>query len=157
MRSSRSQLCERARQWASLRVDGELSELESALLDAHLGRCEACSAFTREAEGIAATLRSAALERPAPIVLDLPRRRRGRTPARVLQAAAAATLVLVAAGLGSALGVANRGPQSRAVVRHTAMVAMEDNANRLRQLRRPALVGPPRTIARNRLLPGEQV
>ena len=55
---SKGQLCERARQWASLRLDGELSELENALLDAHLGRCQACSGFVREAESIAAALGS---------------------------------------------------------------------------------------------------
>src|SRR5919201_1521211 len=100
---SKGQLCERARQWASLRLDGELSELENALLDAHLGRCEACSRFVREAETIAAALRGVSLERPAAsVVVELPRRER---PSRFVPAAVAAALVVVAAVVGSVLGV----------------------------------------------------
>ena len=38
MQTPGGQLCARARFWVSLRVDGELSELEGALLDAHLAR-----------------------------------------------------------------------------------------------------------------------
>lgn len=164
--SSRSQLCDRARQWASLRADGEISELENALLESHLGRCEACRDFAREAEGIASALRSVALERiPTPVQWDpvqlgLPRRR--RVPLRVVQTAAAAALVVAAAALGSLLGVANRAADvsSRTALRHTAMVAMADSADNLRQLRRPALVAEStgtRAIPRNRLLPGETV
>jgi predicted anti-sigma-YlaC factor YlaD len=63
----RSHVCGRARAWASLRADDELSELESALLDAHLGRCAACRSFARGAEEVANALRAARLERPAPI------------------------------------------------------------------------------------------
>ncbi|MGH3030290.1 MAG: zf-HC2 domain-containing protein [Gaiellaceae bacterium] len=37
--------CERARQWASLRLDGELSALEDRLLGRHLGVCEPCRSF----------------------------------------------------------------------------------------------------------------
>ncbi|HXK15518.1 MAG TPA: zf-HC2 domain-containing protein, partial [Gaiellaceae bacterium] len=66
---TKSHLCERARWWASLRADGELSELESALLDAHLGRCASCRTFARGTEEIAAALRSARLQRPAPILV----------------------------------------------------------------------------------------
>jgi len=43
--SPRDGRCERARQWASLRLDGELSELEDALLEQHLEGCSSCSAF----------------------------------------------------------------------------------------------------------------
>jgi predicted anti-sigma-YlaC factor YlaD len=51
--------CERARAWASLRADGELSELESALLDAHLARCASCRSFARGAVEVASALRTA--------------------------------------------------------------------------------------------------
>src|SRR3989442_3273115 len=57
------QTCERAREWASLRLDSELSELESALLEAHLQRCASCGAFAVEIEGAALQLRTAPLER----------------------------------------------------------------------------------------------
>ena len=51
----RSLLCERARGWVSLSLDGELSEFERALLDAHLGRCAECSVFAADT-GAATTL-----------------------------------------------------------------------------------------------------
>src|SRR5260221_8876006 len=94
-------LCERACRWASLRVDGELSELESALLDDHLGRCRSCRVFACGVEDVAAALASARLERPAPLALVVPRRRRALP---LLRSAAAATL-LVATGLAVLVGL----------------------------------------------------
>jgi ferric-dicitrate binding protein FerR (iron transport regulator) len=89
--------CERARMWASLQLDGELSELERALLDAHLARCEACAVFVREVEGATQQLRTAELERlPHPIAL--PSRRRSLRPVHV---SAAAALLAMAIGLGA--------------------------------------------------------
>ena len=41
-------MCERAREWASLRLDGELSELERALLDAHTRNCAACAEYVAD-------------------------------------------------------------------------------------------------------------
>ena len=51
--------CEQAGQWISLRLDGELSELEQTRLDRHLDYCAACSARAVEWAGIAHLLRSA--------------------------------------------------------------------------------------------------
>ena len=94
-----SQTCERAREWVSLRLDGELSELESALLEAHLNRCAPCAAFAADVEGATLELRSAPLERlEQPVVLPL--RRPART-VRVVQLGAAAALVAAAAGPAS--------------------------------------------------------
>lgn len=126
-----SQLCERARTWASLRADGELSELEAALLDAHLGRCPACTDFARGFEDVAGALRATTLERPAPLALSLPRRR-----LRALHAAAAA-VVVVGAGI-AALVAAPSG--QHASVKPVAMVAAAESPDGLRQLRRPLLV-----------------
>ena len=156
MRSSRPHLCDRAREWASLRVDGELSELENALLDSHLFRCDGCRGFVREAEAVATALRSVALEpAPAPVVLELPVRSGRRVPLRVLRTAVATGLVLAAAALGSALGVAGRsGRATTSAIRHTAMVAMADSPDNLRALRRPALIlqSRPTWIPRNQSL-----
>jgi predicted anti-sigma-YlaC factor YlaD len=157
MAPSKGQLCDRARRWASLRVDGELSELETALLDAHLGRCDGCRAFAREADGIAAALRAVAMEPlEEPLVVAVaPRAPR----LRALQVATAAALVLVAAVVGSALGVASRsGASSTAKApRHVAVVASGETADNLRRLRRAGLVQAGRPIPRNRLIPDESV
>ena len=37
--------CDRAREWASLRLDDELSPLEEELLVRHLETCDDCRAF----------------------------------------------------------------------------------------------------------------
>jgi predicted anti-sigma-YlaC factor YlaD len=95
--------CERARMWASLQLDGELSELERALLDAHLARCEACSVYVREVGAATEGLRAAELERPAhPITL--PARRRLVRPVHV---SAAAALVAAAIGFGALVSSLN--------------------------------------------------
>jgi predicted anti-sigma-YlaC factor YlaD len=142
------QLCERARAWTSLRIDSELSELESALLDAHLHRCESCRTFAQGAEGIAVALRAAPLERPAPLVLVS--RRKTHTALRALQVAVAVAVV-VSAGAVAALTGSSGGADAAKTV---AMVAGADSPDRLRELRRPGLVERPHTLPRNRLVPG---
>jgi predicted anti-sigma-YlaC factor YlaD len=91
-------MCENARKAASLQIDGELSEVGSARLEAHLRECEACAAYARELAAITMRMRSAPLEQPA---LQVPLRR--AHPARMATAAGAAAAVaavlLVAAGV----------------------------------------------------------
>ena len=55
-------LCERARSWAALALDGELSELERKLLRAHVMRCAGCSRFEVEVAAVTRELRALALE-----------------------------------------------------------------------------------------------
>jgi anti-sigma factor RsiW len=90
--------CDRAHQWVSSAVDGELSEFERVLLDAHLSGCSACRAF--EADVVRATdeLRAAPLE-PFAGAIEFRRVRR----ARFRLAPAAAALAVAAVGLGSLL------------------------------------------------------
>jgi predicted anti-sigma-YlaC factor YlaD len=147
-----SHLCERARAWASLRTDGELSELESALLDAHRGRCESCRTFARGIEAVAAALRTAQLQHPEPLVLAT--RSGRRTGLRALQVAAA-VVVVVSAGVVAAF----TGPSGTvAKAKPVSMVAALDSPDRLRELRRPALVERSRgVLPRNRLVPGEPI
>lgn len=57
MNAAGGELCARTRFWVSLRIDGELSQLEGALLDAHLGRCPECREFAVAAEFTASKLR----------------------------------------------------------------------------------------------------
>jgi predicted anti-sigma-YlaC factor YlaD len=97
-------MCERAREWASLRLDGELSEFERVLLESHLRRCSACAAYVVEIGAIAEAIRSTELELlPQPIALPL--RRRVAYAGRVLQTgAAAAAIIAVTVGLGIEFG-----------------------------------------------------
>jgi hypothetical protein len=147
-----SHLCDRARAWASLRADSELSELESALLDAHLGRCPSCRTFALETVKVTSMLRAARLERPAPLVV-VAARQAPRTGLRALQVAAAVSVV-VTAGVIAAVSSPNRGAEA---VKPVAMVAGADSADGLRALRRPALIERGHTLPRNRQLPGETV
>jgi hypothetical protein len=100
--------CMSAREAASARLDGEVSELEAVRLDAHVLACPACRAYTSAIAGVAAELRAAPLERPSvvldvspPGILALRISPRGRVPV----AAAAAVVALVAAVTGISFAV----------------------------------------------------
>jgi hypothetical protein len=146
-----SQLCERARGWASLRADGELSELESALLDAHLGRCLPCRRFAGGAEDVAAALRAARLERPAPLALVLPH---PRPALRALQVTAAAALVVAAGAVTALVGVDGHTGVSNAA-KPVAIVAAGESPDALWELRRTLFLPRARSVPRNRRAPGE--
>lgn len=90
--------CEYARQAASLRLDGELSEFELALLEAHLSKCADCRAFEADIAPITAAVRTTPLE-PVGTPFELPRKRGGVARMRVLSAVAA--VAVVAVGLGT--------------------------------------------------------
>jgi anti-sigma factor RsiW len=115
-------MCERAREWASLRLDGELSEFERVLLDAHLRRCAACAAYVGEIGAITATIRATALE-PLPRPIALPLRRRIAWASRGLQAgAAAAAVAALTIGLGIQSSVSGSSPGSGAG-RHASAIS----------------------------------
>ena len=93
--------CERAHSWVSLGLDEELSEVEQALLRAHVGCCAACAGFALDVDALTRELRTAPLARPSAV--GMPQRRRSAgTP--LLQVGAAAAAVAIAAGLGSLAG-----------------------------------------------------
>ncbi len=98
--------CDRARAWVSLKLDGELSELEGFMLESHLARCEACRAFAADAAGFTTALRIANLEQlERPVSLPAGR----RTMRRAVQFGAAAALVAASVGLGSLFGAVGSG------------------------------------------------
>jgi anti-sigma factor RsiW len=102
--------CQRARESVSAQLDGELSELGSARLSAHLRECEDCAGYALELASIATRLRAAPLARPGTgVALPARRRRAG------LQIAAAAAVAIAAASslaLGHALRSSNRPAQT---------------------------------------------
>jgi predicted anti-sigma-YlaC factor YlaD len=88
--------CERARAWVSLRLDGELSELEEALLTAHLRGCAVCSGYEDSVCAAVVTLRAQppkTLEHPVAV------------PGRSRFLARPATVARVAAALAVVVGV----------------------------------------------------
>lgn len=117
--------CMSAREAVSLRLDGELSELEAARLDAHLAGCAECRVFAAEIASTAVVLRAAPLEQPrAAIVLG--RRRRLPTPAA--GAAAASILLAVTASsfaLGHVLGAHSSAPQAALAANDVAQVRQD--------------------------------
>ncbi|HUK45365.1 MAG TPA: zf-HC2 domain-containing protein [Gaiellaceae bacterium] len=97
----RTTACERAAQWVSLELDGELGRLEQAALARHLRRCDRCRASSDEVGAFTALLREAVPVEPAraiPVVTPAwARRRAGATTLGGGALALAAVLAAVAA------------------------------------------------------------
>lgn len=101
MRPVRPLVCERVRGQVSLGLDGELSQLERAMIGSHLERCASCRAYEAEVSGFTAALREMPLEPLArPVVIHRSRRFAG---SRLQIAAAAAVAVAALIGAGEAL------------------------------------------------------
>jgi anti-sigma factor RsiW len=123
--------CERARELASLRLDGELSELESAALGQHLDACARCAAVVVDAEAFTRLLRAAPLERPSRR-FELPKR-----PARPLARVAAVAAVLALAVGFSVLGASiGGGSERRAPTEPQDVAVLPEDFGDLRQLPR---------------------
>ena len=135
--------CERARECASLRLDGELSEFEQALLSAHLARCEPCRSFAAELDAITTGLRNAPLE-PLEQPVALPARR--RISRRPVEVAAAAALMLTALGITGALRTLDSSSPSLTFATpgvSNAAESREFSDIRRAMLRRTAVTSPP--------------
>jgi predicted anti-sigma-YlaC factor YlaD len=99
----RPKSCERAAQFVSLELDGELSRFERAMLKRHLQRCEPCAAYARDVIGLTGLLRAAPAEEiRLPLVFSLHRRR----VFRMLPSVAAAVAV---AAVGVWFGISSPG------------------------------------------------
>lgn len=108
--SRRQSDCVRARALVSLWLDDELSELERALLDAHLAACSACREFKLSAEAFTEALRVAPLD-PFPGFVVIPRHARRRATRLAVGAAAAAAVAAAAI-----VGVVNSSNSGHAAV-----------------------------------------
>lgn len=93
--------CEHARGAISESLDGELSEVEVARLEAHLAHCQACRAYSANTARTASLLRDAPLE-TLDFPIALPSRR--LAVARRLQVAAAAAALVLTVGLSAVIG-----------------------------------------------------
>lgn len=147
VRHIRSHACERARTWVSLSLDGELSELERRLLEAHTARCTACAEFAAEIESVVHELRSAPLE-PTPATLThVTWRRRQVTPAiRVagrigaVAAAAAAGIAMFSLGAGSVADVKPGSASTRPIIVDATTSDTTAEVSAFRQMRRATLL-----------------
>src|SRR6476620_7104166 len=88
--------CDRARAWASLRLDGELSELEAAMLDSHLRRCAACAALVDTMRTATLSVRALPLETLEHPVVVAGRR---RIPVRSASIASVAAVIAAVVGV----------------------------------------------------------
>lgn len=103
-----SEACLRTRQYVSLKLDDQLSELEAMIMTSHLARCPACLSFADELERTTAALREADLVAPE-YRFELPHRPARFGINRVGTTVAAALLVVAALGGAAGLG---SGPSS---------------------------------------------
>ena len=124
--------CERVRQWSSLAVDGELSQLERALLRRHLEGCGPCHEFDVRLRGTTEALRATPAERPSERF-----RAPARFPARRRLGIAAVAAVVAAAGLGSLVGALLERPSGPAPgPRPTEVSFLTGDETQLRELPR---------------------
>jgi predicted anti-sigma-YlaC factor YlaD len=130
--------CDRAREYASLRLDGELSDFERALLDSHIDRCPSCRAFADDLVAVTGRLRAAPLEQPS-IAVTLPRRR--FVALRNVQVSVAAAAVVSVVGIGALFGLLQSSTTTPArEVAKLGEVAAEERE--FRDLRRAVLTTP---------------
>src|SRR4051812_45109458 len=128
--------CDRARTWASLRLDGELSELEGALLDAHLARCPACSAAVAAIEDATAVVREAPFAQPPAVVVGPPARSSMRTFLAATASTIAATLALTGIGFVLAIHLVAKGDSAPKLQRVSAVASsMSDDVELLAGVR----------------------
>ena len=133
--------CIRAREWSSLALDGELSELESQLLERHLAVCPDCHEFERRLRTTTDLLRTVSPEAPA-TVIQLPGRR-APFPVRHRRAVVAVAAVVAAATLGSLVGSELQRPAQRASAPQASQVSLfSTDLDQLRQLPRTPHIPP---------------
>ncbi|HEY3070342.1 MAG TPA: zf-HC2 domain-containing protein [Gaiellaceae bacterium] len=132
--------CDRARQWSSLRADGELSELEEALLDKHLGTCGECAEYDARLRSTAELLRTAPPEAPA-VPFQIPAPRAIPFP---LSRRLAVAAIAVAAAVGSLVGSTLQRPatQPQKAGPQVAVLTTTRDRDLLRQLPRQQHVTP---------------
>jgi len=124
--------CERMRELFSAALDGELSELDDARLEAHLAMCAGCRSYADTTAAAARLVRSAPLE-DLDMQIVVPGRR--LAVARRLQVTAAAAAVVATAGLSVALGTLT-GPSATHEHRATPSAKLRFPDQELRMLER---------------------
>ena len=131
-------LCDRAREWVSLRLDGELSPLEEELLERHLELCDECRLFEVDVRWATDVLRLTPQERPARRLKVRPAPKPRVSARRVTAVAAAAALAL-----GALLGAIVEGPSSSTPTDEPNEISLlTRDAAEFRQLPRTRILSP---------------
>ncbi len=107
--------CTRVREQVSLRLDGELSELEQRMLDSHLARCQQCRAYSASVVEFTSALRAAP---PGPLLRPVIISHARRVSIARIQIGVAAALALAALGLGTQLSSARSGTEFTGTITH---------------------------------------
>jgi hypothetical protein len=128
-------VCERAREWSSLRIDGELSLLEEELLERHLSACADCAGFDEATRATAAAMRTAPVERPSRRLRIPARRAAGFSVERRRTAVVAAAALALGALVGSYF---DRAPRPAPVDGGSQVSLLSRDVNQLRDLPREA-------------------
>jgi len=130
--------CERAREWASLRLDDELSVLEEEILERHLDFCDACRRFEEGMRLSTARIRSTPLETPTRPV-PVPARTGAVTQYRKRTALVAAAALAIGALVGS---LVERPGQPVPSESPSQVSFLSRDANNLRDFSRTRLLTP---------------
>jgi anti-sigma factor RsiW len=134
-------LCERTRAWASLELDGELSELEGVLFHEHVRSCEECAAAVEDLRQIAAIVRTTPLAEPSRRGFEFPARAvRPAVRPLAVRALVAAAVIALAAGLGllgNSLGGSPRTPQPASPEFAFLPLSVDRQIRGLRQVPKP--------------------
>jgi predicted anti-sigma-YlaC factor YlaD len=135
--------CMTAREAASARLDGEVSELDLVRLDAHLLDCSECREFASAIAAVTGVLLAAPLEQPARIELT-PSRRRIPVVAAAAVAALVAAVTVSSFAVGRVIG-SHSAPQTSFAGTKDASAARRDSTeqNLLAMLNSFALTQPP--------------
>jgi anti-sigma factor RsiW len=120
-------ICDRVRSHISLELDGQLSQLERAMLAVHLERCPACRAYQADVTAFTRVVREAPFEHmESPVVVRRPR----RGIATRLQAGAAAAVAIVALGVASRIALpedpAPRDPSVAPQIENPSMTDLQE-------------------------------
>ena len=124
--------CERARQWASLRLDGELSALEGRLLERHLGVCGHCRSFEALMRSTTTLVRGTPAEVPTRR-FEQPRRPLVRFP---LERRRAALIAAAALALGAFAGSLLERPATPEPTLEAPQVSLVTDVQQLQELPR---------------------
>jgi anti-sigma factor RsiW len=130
--------CDRAREWSSLRLDGELSELEEVRLEKHLEACALCAAFDAGLRSSTELIRTAPVARPS-AAFEVPAA--GRRRVRLSRVVAVAS-VLGAAALGSVVGSSLDRPTPSSEAPEAQVSFLTRDVSQLRQIPRGKRVAP---------------